>query len=189
MKKFFLTLALLAVTALNSFGADGAINFRSIGSDALGGSVNAFAFNVDGTTKLSGTGFSVQLFYGALGATDNQLVAVGPIGSFLTGGGSGYFAFVDAIVLPGISIGSQARIQARAWDNAGGTITSFANALVRGSSASFNSPNLGDPFVSGSIPVPVGLTSFQLAAVPEPTTIALGVLGGLGLLARRRRNA
>jgi len=188
MKKFLLTLALLAVTAMSSFGADGVINFRSLGSDTLGGTVNAPVFNVDGVSKLAGTGFSVQLFYGVLGTADNALVALGSPITFGTGGLSGYF-IGTTVAIPGISVGSQARLQVRAWDNAGGTITSFASALVRGSSASFNSSNLGDSFTPSTIPVPAGLTTFQLAAVPEPTTIALGVLGGLGLLARRRRNA
>ncbi|MGV3755777.1 MAG: PEP-CTERM sorting domain-containing protein [Verrucomicrobiota bacterium] len=189
MKKFLLTIAFVAVAALNSFG-QGAINFANFGSDSIGGghTLNAPIKGVDGVTLLAGSGFSVQLFYGTVGAADNSLTALGSPINFLTGGFSGYFSG-GVVQIPGFATGSQIQIQVRAWDNSGGSITSFANALVRGSSTSFVSQNLGDSLTPSTIPVMNNLTSFQLAAVPEPTTIALGVLGGLGLLARRRRNA
>jgi len=72
-----------------------------------------------------------------------------------------------------------------AYDSAA---SSYATALFRGHSAPFSmgtalftapsKPSVGDYF-----------TTFQVTPVPEPTTLALGALGGLALLAFRRKQA
>lgn len=187
-----LSLSLLLTLVAHSFAADGVLNFANFGSDSVGGghSLNAPIFDTNGSTLLAGSGFSVQLFYGAVGASDGQLVALGSPINFLTGGFSGYFSG-GTVSIPGFAVGTQIQIQIRAWNNASGTITSYDAATIKGASTSFVSQALGDSLTPSTIPVMNGLTSFQLstAAVPEPTTIALGVIGGLGLLARRRRNA
>ncbi len=183
MKKIIALFALMVGLVSTTYG-QGNLIFGNLVPDQ---SVIAPVFNVDGTTPLAGTGFSVQLFYGTAGTPESSLIALGSPISFQTGGFAGYFGG-NSVQIPGVPAGSQAQLQVRAWDNAGGTITSFNSALVRGTSTSFLSPALAVD-LAPSIPAMTGLTSFQLAAVPEPTTIALGVLGGLGLLARRRRNA
>jgi len=96
------------------------------------------------------------------------------------------------------------------WYNAGGTITSYAAAVAAdtaagsyvdpyGHSTVFRLNNLGEPSSeialngSGSPTQPqnlTGLTSFSLlgiGSVPEPSTIALGVMGACAFLARRRK--
>lgn len=72
-----------------------------------------------------------------------------------------------------------------AYDSAA---SSYANAAFRGhsapftmGSATFNSPS--HPLVGDSF------TTFSVTPVPEPTTLALGALGGLALLAFRRKTA
>jgi len=94
----------------------------------------------------------------------------------------------------------RAEIVIRVWDNKGGTITSWdqlydpatgianaQNALVhRGESLAFvDSDQLG----GGTVLPPTlrGLQSFQLYIVPEPSTIALGILGAGCLFLLRRR--
>jgi len=95
----------------------------------------------------------------------------------------------------------RAEIIIRVWDNKGGTITSWdqlydaatgianpANALVaRGESLAFTE---SDQLGGGTILPPTlrGLQSFQLyTVVPEPSVIALGVLGAGCLFMLRRR--
>lgn len=181
MKKFFALFCLMLSLAVNSYGQGNIVygNFD-------GGSLYAPVFNVDGTTPLAGSGFSAQLYFGATGAADNALTALS--GTLVNFSSAGIINTLATIQIPGFAAGTTVRLQLRAWDNAGGSITSFESALIRGSSASFISAPLAADLAPNT-PYMTGLTSFQLAAVPEPTTIALGVLGGLGLLARRRRNA
>ncbi len=107
-------------------------------------------------------------------------------------------------------IDNRATVSLVAWYNAGGTINSLAAASAAhvplGWSTPFNLAGLGEP---GSVesaasggPMPatfprnmIGLTSFELVVpsigpglTPEPSTIALGVLGACAFLACRRKN-
>ena len=102
------------------------------------------------------------------------------------------------------TLDNKATIAVACWYNAGGTITSLNDAKLAnvpwGESAAFNMRNLGEPSsimtALNGAPTPAsqagnmtGLTSFSLVgpAVPEPTTIALGVMGACAFLARRRK--
>lgn len=165
---------------------DGAIIFRN-----LGGGLNAPVLNTDGMTRLDGSGFSIQAYFAPAGTTDpNTLMPFGVVQGFNTGAFAGYTAGAPVITVPGIGIGSMAAIQFRAWDNIGGTVTSFEAAdgvAARGTSMIIDSPALGDPLNAASIPSLTGLTTFSLQVVPEPSTVALGVIGGLALLMRRRK--
>jgi len=97
-------------------------------------------------------------------------------------------------VVPGVVGGTadRAKFIIRVWNNQGGTITSWSqvlanDAVARGDSGIFTvNASLG---LSPSIPAPnmEGLQSFQLHIVPEPSVIALGVLGAGCLFLLRRR--
>ena len=67
-------------------------------------------------------------------------------------------------------------MQLRAWDNKGGTITTWAAAVAagvdQGMSAPFTSPELWHDR-PGPPPNLVGLTSFNIHTIPEPSTLAL----------------
>jgi len=99
-------------------------------------------------------------------------------------------------------IDNRATVSLAAWYNAGGTITSLAAASAAGVpygfSTPFNLPGLGEPAsvetaANGSPTAAttaknmIGLTSFSLVSVPEPSTIALGVMGVCAFLARRKK--
>jgi hypothetical protein len=94
---------------------------------------------------------------------------------------------------------ARAEIIIRVWDNKGGTITSWDqlydsagnpiaanNSVARGESLPFTE---SDQLGGGTILPPTlrGLQSFQLYIVPEPSVIALGVLGAGCLFMLRRR--
>jgi hypothetical protein len=130
--------------------------------------------------------------------------------------GPGLFALGNQSPDPGIpyantyndalggTLDNRATVALACWYNAGGTITSMAAAQAAqvpyGESAAFNIRNLGEPgsiltAYNGAATPPslpanmTGLTSFSLvgpATVPEPSTIALGVMGVCAFLARRR---
>jgi len=95
-----------------------------------------------------------------------------------------------AVVCPGSVAGDVWTIQMRVWENKGGNLLTWDAAmalndptLLRGESALLN-------ISLGVQPVNLlGLQSFNIHQVPEPSVIALGVLGvGALLLFRRRKN-
>jgi len=161
---------------------------------------------------LAGTGFSVTL-WGAEGssATLGQMAQLNTtngataVANFRTGTGAG---LVNTTSLPlgnpllavplanGID-GNPYRgtFQVRAWNNLNGTITTWAQvmanpAVARGMSDLFSPSGAlgGTDTPPATPPNLIGLTSFNLAIVPEPSLIALGALG-LGALLLRRRKA
>jgi hypothetical protein len=210
MKKTLLTL-LLAATAVGSY-AQGTINFGNIfGTTAarlflapiyapqLGNSQEALHGNTalgvpPGTTVYTGgilnvAGYTLGLFKG------DTMLASGALRT-ATGGAlpAGTIAVINSVAVPDNLPGTFAQLTIRAWETAAG---SFANAVSQGrfwgSSEVFTTVKLGgiDP-TDGSIVTAgntVGWTSFNVHGVPEPSTIALGVLGLGSLLLFRRRQA
>jgi len=101
-------------------------------------------------------------------------------------------------VLQGFAPGTFPFFQLRAWINTGG-VNSYAGALAANQAGAPSpvfqlipggGPNgLGNPAASPPVPapplygMPTGYSPF--APVPEPSTVVLGVLGGLALLLRR----
>ena len=176
MKKALIAVA-CAVVSLSTY-AQGTLNFNN----RVAGVLDAPVFNIDTATRLDGTRFMAQLY---AGATADSLAAVGVAAPFRTGAGAGYInpganaTVAVATVVPG----ANAFIRMRAWDTTTGA--TYEAASVRGESSVFSvaTGGAGSP---PSLPANlVGLTSFNL--VPEPSTIALGVLGAAALLIRRRK--
>lgn len=151
---------------------------------------------VYGGSTLAGTGFTVQLWWADGNVTDASQLQLATAGTsvFRTGGAAGIWTGTTAI-LPGQPGGAGTHVTAevRVWDNQGGTITDWATAQARsgqgvkwGTSGLFGIDNIGGG--TATTPNLVNLQSFSLMQVPEPSTIALGLAGGLGLLFLRRRN-
>jgi len=102
-----------------------------------------------------------------------------------------------AIGLPGTGTGSagSAQVELAAWYSGGG-ITSYAAAVAAGGPYGASEvgmlSGLGGSNPSGPPSTPpdlagLGITSFNLVTVPEPSTIALGVIGASAFLMRLRR--
>lgn len=144
-----------------------------------------------------GANFSAQLFGGPLGTTDASLLqAATPATTFRTSASLAGLIIAVPVTLPNVAVGATATLQARAWDNKGGQVTSWAaaEALSRtdstyrlGDSLLFDSPVLKGP--PDTPTDTANIRSFNLhTVVPEPSTIALGVLGlGALVLFRRRK--
>jgi hypothetical protein len=81
----------------------------------------------------------------------------------------------------------------RAWETAAGSYETAATGVggyLSGESNDVTIPQLGGTPAGGApIPTPSlnGLQGFQIRVVPEPSTMALGVLGAAALLFRRRK--
>jgi len=167
MKKTLVTIAALLMTAA-TYG-QGTVNF----ANRLSGVFDAPVTQVGNTT----------LGIGEIPGTTAQLLLVNgtsttPVGSAIafrgtTGALAKYFDG-GALDVTGTS--------------AGGTATMFIRVsgpqVITKDSAQFSQPLGG-----GTLPPEnmAGLTGFSVVVVPEPTTIALGVLGAAALVAARRR--
>jgi hypothetical protein len=96
--------------------------------------------------------------------------------------------------LSGVALdASAASVEMVAWDNSSGNYPTWAQAkpawlagtIAAGESGIFNLANIGGTF--NTPPNLVGLQSFNLYLVPEPSTFALAGLGAAALLIFRRR--
>jgi hypothetical protein len=179
MKKLLVTLAAVLVS-VSSF-AQGTVIFnnRTQAGDAP-------ISRPDGTG--AGAGISAQLY---LQTAPGVFTALTPATTFRTASAAAAF-FVNEInpfTVQGVLPGQSATFQVRAWDTTAGSYeNAVAQNALRGASASFTIAQLGGTPAGGApIPTPSlnGLTAFTL--VPEPSTIALGVLGAAALLYRRRK--
>jgi hypothetical protein len=189
MKKTLIAVA-VGLSFMSGLYAQGTVDFRNkVAATATTPALDAPVFDSDGTTKLSGANFFAQVWFSATQAgsfapiTDTAAV-------FRTGAGAGYWnAGIDSgRVLPGITAGSAAWIQIRVWDSTFGASPDVAKAAGGkwGDSNIFQVTNTGGSGNPPGLPaVLAGLTSFSMQ-VPEPSTIALGVLGLGALLLRRR---
>jgi hypothetical protein len=153
-----------------------------------------------GWTLLTGSGFTAQLWAApGLNQPESSLVPASPTTVMRTGPAAGYVAGVTAS-LPNVPESSTAgaTVEVRVWDNQGGSITTWATALIAwqadttGSYAVASSPLfditavIGSPFTSPTILI--GLQSFNIyTAIPEPSTFALAALGSAVLLICRRQ--
>lgn len=153
------------------------------GSTVYGGAPIPFASGANYTAELwaaPGAG----LAEGSLSAVAGSQVAFktsGPV--------QGAFNSVS-VTIPGTSAsgGDIATLQVRAWCNYGGTVTTWAAALAQGyygKSQTFNSSAL--TVAPSTATFMTNMQSFSLVQVPEPSTIALGVMGAAALLIRRRK--
>jgi hypothetical protein len=210
MKKVLLTL-LLAASAASSY-AQGTIQFANIFGTTAARSFLAPIYAADplnptreqhgnsatgvpvGTTVYGGgilnvAGYSLGLFKGEtmIASADLRTSATGALPA-------GTIAVITATV-PQNDPGTTAQLTVRAWQTSFG---SYANARAQGgfagSSEVFTTAKLGgiDPTDGSIVSVPnsIGWTSFNVyTTVPEPSTIALGVLGLGSLLLFRRRQA
>jgi len=162
------------------------------------------------------TMWSAELFAASGTATASQLAPIpGTVSSFSNNPASqGYAGLWDyttsadggVVTLngqngtPTVAIGGPVSVAIGAWYNGGGAYTSYSAAVAAGVPAGMSSVGVvnasGAPNTPPDLPGPGepqtvsgGITSFSLTTtVPEPSTIALGVMGACAFLARRRKS-
>jgi len=154
-------------------------------------SLDQAIFMADGMTGIDSS-FKVDIFGGS-GTTKESLSLL----TTVTITGSGYF-FGSEVTVTGVPSSGLGYFYGRAYN---GMSFTDASTTMSGEGQIY-STRLG-PSDQSAPPVNFlasldethtrGFTSFNvgtpMAAVPEPTTVALGVIGGIGMLFRRRRNA
>jgi hypothetical protein len=185
MKKVILTLS--SVLVVIGAYAQGTVNF----SARVVGTYDAPVYigTVGGAAaKAEGAAYLAQLY---AGPSDTALAAVGEAVPFRTGTAAGYWTAASRTIST-VAPGADAKVQIRAWAVASGATYEAALAAAGqiGSSAILTIKTGGDgnpPSLPANL---VGLASFAIAGgpvIPEPSILALGALGGLALLLRRRK--
>jgi hypothetical protein len=179
MKKTLVLIAAL-LTSVAAF-AQGQVNFITVLGPSGNRTVDAPVKRVDGVTA-AGAGFSAQLFLLNAGV----YTALTPATVFRTDVPAASFYVVDPgspVTVPGFAPQSTAPLVLRAWDSSFASYDAAATAGgQRGESAVANIALGGGTLPPTNL---VGLQGFTM--VPEPSTIAFGVIGGLALLLRRRK--
>jgi len=191
MKKLLLITALAAVASLSAYG-QGSVNF------ANSTATRVILQNADGTTTFAPTGsrFAIELVAAPDGTPTDafQFAAtrVGQTATFFPV--AGQFSAGGRTALNVTPAGGFGLFQVRVWETANGV--DYNDSVLRGVGFAGQSGILrvdtGDPTTTppgpaGSL-LTGGLASFTVSAVPEPSTIALGLLGiGTLLMLRRRK--
>jgi len=197
MKKSVILAVLgLAAGAITSFG-QGSIAFDAYFANSSSGATK-ITFQSGG--GLVGAGYTADVLYSLTPITDaagsgaltpgwltsgSGAPSVNNVSApFETGGKAGWFVSPSLFTLTPYTTGTTVYFEVIGYT----TGDSYANAPVRGHSASFS-----DVLATGAIqPAYAQFSSFTLApvATPEPTTLALAGLGGLAsLVALRRKQA
>jgi len=193
MKKLLLTLSLVVATVTGF--AQGTVTFANnvaFGTPA-GGPFNDRLVHDMAGAPLVGVNWVAQLWYAnGAGVAEGSLASLGGTQAFRAVGttlpGTWSTAGGTSRTLTATAESQTATLQVRVWD--GALFANYAAALagggVYGKSPTFNytvPPSSPPPGASAFFME--GLQGFQL--VPEPSVIALGVLGAAALLLRRRR--
>lgn len=172
MKKLLLTFAALAVTLASSFG-QGQLFFNN---RVAGSYVNRAVFQ--GTTEgVPGPQYQAQLVMDA-GGTFTPIGS--PVAFRPAGANAGLMIGGQTLTVPGVAEGAKATFRLVVIEG-----TAFSTAAIRGQS-------VAQEFTLGGSLITPPNTQFGGAAeninvVPEPSTIALGILGAAALLLRRRK--
>jgi hypothetical protein len=182
MKKLIVTLA-LGMACVSAF-AQGTLIFGNANAQ-----VNAPIWETAITTgtKLSGTAWIAQLWYGPAGATEGSLIAHPTTATFSTTAAQAGYFFGGARTIDTIAGGAAAVVQVRVWNAAAGSTWAAAQASplgITGASGLFSINLTVPPTTPANL---VGLTSFAVVPVPEPSSFALAGLGAAALLIFRRR--
>jgi hypothetical protein len=187
MKKL-IAVAGAALVSLSAFG-QGTISFQNVGTG-----FDAKVLNSAGTAIGAGATITIELLAGT--SAGNLVAFATPVMTSSWIGNGWFNVGAPAVALAGHAAGSFPFFQLRAWNNAGGT--SYSAALAAGQAYNLSAvwqlvpggglSGLGNPSAVPPVPAPAlfGMASYTLIPVPEPSVIALGVLGAAALLLRRR---
>ena len=168
------------LAALSVYG-QGNVNFANVG-------VGLNSPFTDGSTagnpRLAGGTWTIELWAGPdAGGAGAVMAGAAFSGSFANG-----FFNAGQRTISNVTGGS-AFVQVRVWDNMGGTITSYGQASstanVRFGATSWFAATLSTPPATPA--TMVNMPALAVNVIPEPSTIALGLIGAAGALLLRRR--
>jgi len=188
MKKLALAILVVCLTSGVGSYAQGTVNFAN-----LGAGYNAQVHLDDVAGPLAGAGYMAQLLLVGAGGS---LTPVGAVANFIGTAAPGYFNG-GAVTVSQVAPGANGTFEVFAWNGASGQAT-YAAALAAWSAGTiyggYSNPQGGVTIATGGVGSPpgppaglVGLQPWAVTIVPEPSSIALGIIGGLALFLRRRK--
>lgn len=180
-------LLIAAASVLSVVGAlaQGTVNFQNTATTLI-----KYDPAYNGGVSVPVGSFTVGLYYGPAGTTDPTTMTllgtagIAPLAGRYAGG---------TITTPNTTAGGAAAVfEVRAWS---GAFASYEAAVASGNPATFvGRSGLVTVAVTGNpagtpptSPATLGAPAFTVQPVPEPSTIALGLLGVGALLIRRRK--
>lgn len=174
MKKTIVILAALMMTA--AAYAQGAVNFSTFISGAV-----EYPIRLPDGTGPGGPGNNAmtQLFKVE---SNGSLTALTPASPFRQSTSALRTIYNDGatVTVPGADGSAAVTFRIRAWVG-----SDYDSAVIKGEGANFTlTPSLA-PNPPANLPFAVGTTGFTM--VPEPSTMALGILGLAALFIRRRK--
>lgn len=196
MKKGLLMLSLVALGVISA-SAQGTINYNNLISglrapvfgvepgdpgtqrrgqptSAAGNNATPLGSTVYTAAPLSGSGFTAELWAGSAG---NLTAVPGSATPFRTGASfAGYFTSISTLAVPQVGLNSSGSFQMRAWDNMGGTVTSWAMIMANpviphGSSIEFLATTGGGGTPAALPGNLANLTSFNLFTVDRKSVV------------------
>jgi hypothetical protein len=186
MKKLALIVA-LAATSLSAMAAQSAITAETFTAN------KPIYWLASGTLAPDNNGIFVQVLGGPIGGALAPLTDAlnSPITMSMGEGGAGPgFIFGNPSLIPGTDGSANVQLQVIAWKGA----ATFAAAPYQGQSAVWTQ-NDASSWTTATPPPAIAANAYlnmpasftiTAAVVPEPSTIALGLLGAATLLLRRR---
>jgi len=190
MKKILSLLIIVgSVAAAHAQGYfNGSTSFSDTAGDGSKGTIYDSSI-VDNTTfthygYAGGSGYHAQYYVGATTTDQTTLAAMGAVGSPATGALAGYYQPGTVGTGANFGPGSAVTVQLRAWK---GSASSYENAVTAGALTGVSSlVNL--TLHDAQTPGPnITTMSNIILAVPEPATLALGLMGAGALFIRRRK--
>jgi hypothetical protein len=182
MKKLLVTLAAVLVSASTFGQGTVAMNTRTTGVDAPvflpGGTIGAGAHTAPVNAQLFLVSGGTRTAIAGSETTFRQSPA---------GLAQAYVNAISSVAVNGIAGGSPATLVLRAWSGPSYDAAVAGNGEFFGESPQPITITLGGAGSPPGLPANLtGLAGFTLQAVPEPSTLALGLLGAAALLYRRR---
>jgi hypothetical protein len=181
MKKLIIAFAAVVITAATTF-AQGELNFST--RNTLAG-VNAPVTLGTATGDGPGPTYSAALY--TVNGTTLTLIpsSVTTFQAPGAGAAAALAKYVNPVVVqvPGVAGGATATLRMRAWLTSAGSFDAASNTQ-KGEGGNFQVTLSAAPNPPADLPS--SITGFVIP-VPEPSVIALGVLGAAALLIRRRK--
>jgi len=174
MKKLLIALAAVVITA-SSYG-QGQVWFANRVTGVLDAPVK-----VVGTETGPGAGYTAQLFLQGAGGALTPLTPPATFRDPLPTAPTASQYWPGTTVDVPVAAGANATFVIRAWQTSAG---SYDAALSKGQSDAFTVAVGGGTLPPANLTT---LTAFTVTPVPEPTVIALGVLGAAAFMLRRRK--